>query len=205
MSSITSPSDYYAPVRITCLPLFFAEVGFDSPSTYVVAHPWALSEVFHQTTDAPSTWLHVPGHFTPCPVDFKLSHAHTAINQPCAIVLSKPRKPSGPHHVFPCHRSRPPSASCSYVIVIDATIVFYPTDIRINPSDCQVQPSRTFSDYNHATPYVVSAPHIFVHCLMLCDCMIMPRHALDSSEPNTFWPKIQNYSLWYICGGNFPL
>src|SRR3989337_1595360 len=100
------------------------------------------------------------------------SHVCTVLNQPCAIVLSKPHKPSGLHHVFPRPRSRPSSASRSYVIVAEITAVFcfdrHPRrSVRqsspTQPKNIRLQPCSTLRrDW----------PHISVHCLTPCVCMI---------------------------------
>ena len=102
------------------------------------------------------------------PVDFKLSHVCTALNQPCAIVLSKPHKPSGPHHMFPRPRSRPPSASRSYVVVAEITAVFC-FDRHPRQSVRQSSPIQScMFDCNHALPCVVSALHICALIDALC-------------------------------------
>ena len=52
------------------------------------------------------------------------AHMCTVLNQPRAIVLSKPHKPSRPAPRVSTPRSRSPSASRSYVVVADSTTVF---------------------------------------------------------------------------------
>ena len=96
----------------------------------------------------------------------------TILNQPHAIVLSKPHKPSGLRHVFPRPRSRSPSASRSYVVVAEITAIFC-FDQHPRQSIRQSSPTQPkLSDCNHASPRVVSARTSPCIALTPCVCII---------------------------------
>jgi hypothetical protein len=110
------------------------------------------------------------------------SHVYTALNQPHAVVFSKLQKTSSLHHVFPRPRSGSPSALRSYIVVADPATAFC-TDRHPRRSVRLSSPSQpTLSSYNHARPCVVSAPRIFVHCLMPYSCMIL--HNVLQNHPS---------------------
>ena len=129
------------------------------------------------------------------PVDSS-SHVRTVLNQPRAIVLSKPHKPSGLRHVFPRPRSRSPSASRSYVVIADPTTVFCTNRLASIPSDCPVRPSRTCSTHDMLqTPLSLirtapSSSHtsIFINLVLRCtikQSFAPTDHILDATLEKT--------------------
>ena len=125
-------------------------------------------------------WLYVPPSRA---LSTPSSHVHR-LESTLRHSLSKPHKPSGLHHVFPRPRSRPPTASRSYVVITEITAVSC-FDRHPRRSVRQSSPTQPkLSDCNHASPYVVFA-RTSMHCLTPCVCMILPRRAPDSSMPYT--------------------
>ena len=114
MTSFTLPSDHWAPVRITCPSLF--SLNRLRLSVHLRRSPSIQLHLQHDSM--------VDDQSTLAPRQLQTLMC-TVLNQPRAIVLSKSRKPSDLHHVFPRPRSRPPSASRSYVVVTKITTVFY--------------------------------------------------------------------------------
>ena len=98
-------------------------------------------------------WLYVPPSRA---LSTPSSHVHR-LESTLRHSLSKPHKPSGLHHVFPRPRSRPPSASRSYVVVAEITAVFC-FDRHPRRSVRQSSPTQPkLFNCNHAPPSVVSA------------------------------------------------
>ena len=114
MTSFTLPSDHWAPVRTACHSLFPLLNRFRFPGS-LHRSPSIQLHLQHDSMVDVSPPLRL--------IDFKL-RVYTTLSQSRAIVLSKPHKPSSLHHVFPRPRSRPPSASRSYVVVAEITTVF---------------------------------------------------------------------------------
>ena len=114
MTSFTLPSDHWAPVQTTCTRF--------SPLLNRLRFPGSLHR-------SPSIQLHlqhdsmVDDQSTLAPRRLQALMC-TVLNQPRAIVLSKPHKPSGPAPRVSTPRSRSPSASRSYVVIADPTTVF---------------------------------------------------------------------------------
>ena len=128
MTSFTLPSNHWAPVQSACHSLF--------PLLNRLLFPGSL----HRSPSIQLDLQHdsmVVVRATPRPVDFKL-HVYTTLNQPRAIVLSKPHKPPRLVSRVSTPRSWSPSASRTYVVVTDCTTVFCTNRLASIPSDCLV-------------------------------------------------------------------